>query len=290
MAIYQYENAGGLRFSHVDTRGDSLIVELTKIPQTLAYIRAEGATRLYLNHQLGFKQDNLDFLQGVEHLVVGLEIVVRSLHLQGLERFRNLQHFHFYDDAAQPIAFECFPQLTHCAIQWNRQYSLATFPPSLTELVLCAYNPRYGFNSASLGHLRHVTRLTLVHFTGPDLSLLDDCGPLSRLEVAYGRQLTDISAVAAHAETLRTVDLGHCKKIADYSPLSHLHQLEWLNVCDSHALPSVSFVQHLPTLRHFVFLGTTVEDGDLSALHRIDYVRFNHKPHYSLRAKDFEGQ
>ncbi|RZJ93054.1 MAG: hypothetical protein EOO60_06190 [Hymenobacter sp.] len=290
MAIYQYENAGGLRFSHVDTREDSLIVESTKIPQTLDYIRAEGPVRLCLNEQLGFKQNNLDFLQGVEHLVVGLEIVARSLHLQGLERFRNLQHFHFYDEAAQPIAFECFPYLTYCAIKWNRQYSLATFPPSLTELVLWAYNPRYGFNSASLGHLHHVTRLTLLHFTGPDLSLLDVCGPLRQLEVTYGRQLTDISAVAAHAETLRRVDLGHCKKIADYSPLSHLHQLEWLNICDSHALSSVSFVQHLPTMRHFVFLGTTVQDGDLSPLHSIDYVRFNNKPHYSLKAEDFEGQ
>ena len=288
MAIYQYENAAGLRFSHVDTREDALIVETTKLPQALDYIRAQGETHLYLNHQLGFVQDNLDFLQGVEHLVVGLEMVVPTLHLQGLERFRNLQRLHFYDDAVQPIAFECFPHLTSCAIKWNRQYSQATFPASLTDLVLWAYNPRFGFNAASLGHLANVTRLTLLHFPGPNLSLLDSCGPLRRLEVAYAPQLTDITALAAHADTLCRVDLGHCKKIADYSPLHHLHHLEWLNVSDSQALASVSFVQQLPALRHFVFRGTSVEDGDLSPLQRIEYVHFNNRPHYSLKVKDFE--
>jgi hypothetical protein len=290
VGIYQYENAAGLRFNHVTTRGNSLIVESTKIPQTLDYIRAEGATQLYLNHQLGFTQDNLNFLQGVEHLIIGLEIVAPSMHLQGLQRFRNLQHFHFYDDAAQPIAFECFPHLTSCALRWNRQYSQATFPASLTELVLWAYNPRFGFNAVSLGHLRHVTRLTLLHFPGPDLSLLASCGPLEQLEVAYASQLTDISAVATHAESLRRVVLTHCKKITDYLPLRHLPQLEWLNVCDSHSMPSVSFVQHLSNLRYFMFRGTTIEDGDLSLLHRIEYVHFNNRPHYSSKAKDFKAR
>jgi hypothetical protein len=285
--LHQYEK-DGLRFSHSDELGDFLIVESTKLPQTLEYIRTQGATQLYLNWQLGFMLKNLRFLHGVEHLITGLEIVVEQIDLEGLERCVNLHTLLFSDELAQPIAFECFSKLAYCSIHWNKQYSHATFPPSLTELHIWVYQPQVGFNEASLHNLRQVTKLHLIQSTGEDLSLLHSCGPLTHLAIAYGRALTDISALAAHANTLRRVDLNKCKKISDFSVLGQLSKLQWLNLCDCKSIPSVSFAKQLPELDHFVFYGTVVEDGDLFFLKGLKQVAFTNKPHYSLKQQDFE--
>jgi hypothetical protein len=285
--IHQYEK-DGLRFSHSDELGDFLIVESAKLPQTVEYIRTQGATQLYLNWQLGFTFKSLRFLHGVEHLITGLEMVVEQIDLEGIERCVNLRTLLFSDDLAQPIAFECFPNLAYCSIHWNKPYRHATFPPSLTELHIRAYQPQVGFNEASLRNLRQVTKLHLLQGSGQDLSLLHSCGPLTHLAIAYGRALTDISALAAHADTLQRVDLDKCKKISDFSPLGQLRKLQWLNLCDCKRIPSLSFVKQLPELAHFVFYGTVVEDGDLSFLQGLKQVAFTNKPHYSLKQQDFE--
>ena len=288
MIFYDYETTTGFKFHHLDVDGEFLYVESNKLPQTLEFIRAHGPIRLTLNAQRGFALPDLRFLQGIEHLIEGLAIVGGNLDLQGLEQCVNLKYLQLDDDRAQPIDFGQFPHLSHLRLDWKPHYGQATFPDSLTAVHLWGYRPQTGFNETSLHNLRNVTTLSLVQAAGQDLSLLQHCGPLTRLDVAYGRSLTDISALARHAGTLQRVDLDKCMKISDFSVLSQLTKLQWLNVCDCGAIPSVSFVQHLPELRHLVFLGTTVNDGNLSFLQGIEYVRFNNKPHYSLKVKHFE--
>lgn len=288
MLFFNYQTPAGFKFTHLDINGEFLFVESDKLPQTLDFIRAYGPVRLTLNPAHGFKLRNLEFLRGIEHLIEGLAIVDDRLDLQGLERCVNLKYLQLADATAQPIDFSRFRHLNHLRLQWNKPYSHATFPGSLVELHLRGYPATGGFNDTSLRNLRSVTVLSLVQTTVADLSLLQHCGPLTSLEIAYARVLTDISALALHAGTLQRLDLDKCRKIKDFSPVGQLTQLHWLNLCDCQAIPSVSFAQRLPALVHFVFFGTVVEDGDLSCLKRLPHVAFNNKSHYSLKQKDFK--
>jgi len=288
MIFFDYETPTGFKFQHLDVEGEFLFVESDKLPQTLEFIRAYGPIRLALNPQHGFKLRNLDFLRGIEPLIKGLAIVDDTLDLHGLEQCVNLHYLQLPLGTDQPLDFSQFPQLNHLRLHWKRRYSQVTFPSSLVQLHLWGYPSTGGFNEASLANLRGVTNLSLVKTTVEDLSLLQHCGPLVRVDVAYAQGLHDISALALHADTLRWLELEKCKKIKSFSPLDQLSQLQWLNLIDCQAIPSVSFVQQLPALKHFVFRGTVVEDGNLSFLKDLKQVVFNNKPHYSLKQKDFE--
>lgn len=288
MIFFDYETTTGFKFQHLDVEGEFLFVESDKLPQTLGFIRAYGPIRLALNPQRGFKLRDLDFLRGIEHLIEGLAIVDDTLELHGLERCVNLKYLQLPLGTDQAVDFSQFSQLTHLRLHWKRRYSQVTFPASLVQLHLWGYPAMGGFNNASLPNLSGVTTLSLVQTTVEDLSLLQHCGPLVRVDVAYARALRDISALVLHADTLRWLELDKCKKINSFSPLEQLTQLHWLNLSDCLSIPSVSFVQKLVALEHFVFRGTVVEDGDLSFLTGLKRVVFNNKPHYSLKQKDFE--
>lgn len=286
MATY-VDAASGLNFRHTDGFDDSLLVDSGKMDATLDYIKTHGAAKLELNSSWGFKLKSLRFLDGVEHLVKGLDVVENKLSLVGLEKLRNLEYLRLTDELNQPVKFDEFQHLEYCVLAWNTIYSGAIFPATINQLQIGSYKPKFGFNEKSLQNLRNITKITLIQPAISDLSLLNYCGRLTYVDIAYCRALTDINALVKHAESLTRLDIDNCKKIADFTPLNELTKLQWLNLCACKSIPSLSFLQHMPEINHCVFRDTVVEDGDLSYLRGIDQVSFNNKAHYSLKARDF---
>ncbi|MCI1188820.1 hypothetical protein MON38_15455 [Hymenobacter sp. DH14] len=287
MATY-VDAASGLNFRHTDGFDDSLLVDSGKMDATLDYIKTHRAAKLELNGSWGFKLEDLRFLDGVEHLVKGLDVVENRLNLVGIEKLKNLKYLRLTDELNQPVKFDEFQQLDYCTLDWNQVYSEAIFPASITQLQIGAYKPKFGFNQESLDNLRNITKIKLIQAAISDLFLLNHCGSLIRVDIAYCRSLTDVSALAKHANSLIRLDIENCKKIADFSPFDELIKLQWLNLCGCKSVPSLSFLRNLPEISHCVFYDTVIEDGDLSYLKGIDQVAFNNKAHYSLKSKDFE--
>jgi hypothetical protein len=286
MATY-IDTASGLNFRHIKGFEDTLLVDTSKIEVTLDYIKTHGSVRLELNDSWGFKQDDLSFLDGVEHLVKGLDVVKNKLNLEGIEKLRNLEYLRLTDELNQKVQFDKLKSLSYCVLNWNKVYSEVVFPPSITQLQLGAYKPQFGFNEEALNQLKNITKITLIQSTAKDISLLDSCGSLTHVDLAYCRALTDVSALVKHAESLIKLDIHNCKKIADFTPFNKLIRLQSLNLCGCKSIPSLAFLQNMPAAKHCVFYDTVVEDGDLSYLKGIDQVAFNNKAHYSLREKDF---
>lgn len=287
MATYIDANSG-LTFRHTDGNEDSLLVDSSRIHDTLNLVRERGAVKLELNSSWGFKEKNFDFLKGFEQFIVGLDVVENRFNLGGIEKLANLKFLRLTDELNQTVQFSKFTYLDYCLIDWNKAYNDITFPPSITRLQIGSYNPRFGFNSESLKNLISVVEIKLIQAAISDLSLLNHCGDLSRVDIAYCRSLVDISALTKHSRSLLRLDIDNCKKIADFTPLGELAMLKWLNLCGCKSTPSLSFLQKLPQINHCVFFDTTVEDGDLSYLRGIDQVAFNNKAHYSLKEKDFQ--
>lgn len=287
MATY-VDAASGLNFRHTDGFDDLLLVDSDKMDATLNYIKMHGSANLELNSSWGFKLKDLRFLDGVEYLIKGLAIVENKLSLIGLEKLRNLEHLSLTDELNQPVKFDEFRKLEYCVLTWNKVYSEAIFPANINQMQIWSYKPKFGFNEESLLNLRNVTKIKLVQAAISDLSLLNYCGNLTYVDIAYCRVLTDISALVKHANSLIRLDIDKCKKIADFNPFNELVKLQWLNLCGCKSIPSLSFLQNLPEVNHCVFYDTVIEDGDLSYLRGIDQVAFNNKSHYSLKSKDFE--
>ena len=218
----------------------------------------------------------------------GLDVVENKLSLVGIEKLRSLKYLRLSDELNQLVKFDEFRQLEYCVLNWNKIYSEAVFPANVNQLVVGAYKLKFGFNEESLQNLRNITKITLIQPAISDLSLLDYCGSLTRIDIAYCRTLTDVSALVKHQNSLTRLDINNCKNIGDFTPFNKLIKLQWLNLCRCKSIPSLSFLRNLPEMNHCVFYDTVIEDGDLTYLRGIDQVAFNNKAHYSLKAKDFE--
>jgi hypothetical protein len=99
------------------------------------------------------------------------------------------------------------------------------------------------------------------------------------------RNLSDISDLAALAPTLRMLAFENCPKIPDFSVISKLKELEYLELKGKNELPNLDFIQKLPKLK-FLILTMNVLDGNMSCLKNIQYVDAVCKRHYNLKNKD----
>jgi len=89
---------------------------------------------------------------------------------------------------------------------------------------------------------------------------------------------------------LATLEFGHCPQITDHDHVSAIKSLKvlWFNHCGK--VPSLRFLDALPDLEDFRFVGTEVLDGDLNPCLRIRSVGFFDKKSYSHRYADFEAR
>jgi hypothetical protein len=99
------------------------------------------------------------------------------------------------------------------------------------------------------------------------------------------RNLSDISGLATLAPTLRMLAFENCPKITDFSVISELKELEYLELKGKNELPNIEFIKALPKLK-FLILTMNVLDGDVSCLQRLQYVDAVCKRHYNLKSQD----
>lgn len=103
------------------------------------------------------------------------------------------------------------------------------------------------------------------------------------LYLDYNRFLQDISALSTAKKTLTALSINHCSKIKDFSNISELENLEFLQLTGSNSAPSLDFIKPLKKLKTFVF-DINILDGDLSPCTRLSYVRsLNNRSHYNLK-------
>ena len=133
--------------------------------------------------------------------------------------------------------------------------------------------------------LPELTKLSMIQCGITSLEGIENCPKLQWLDLSYMRNLTDISSLAALAPTLRMLAFENCPKITDFSVISKLKELEYLELKGKNELPDIGFIKELPKLK-FLILTMNVLDGDVSCLQELQYVDAVCKRHYNLKSKD----
>ncbi len=114
---------------------------------------------------------------------------------------------------------------------------------------------------------------------------IQNCPSLQWINLDYMKNLADISSLATLAPTLRALCIDHCPKITDFSVISKLNNLEYLELRGKNEIPSLDFIKNLPNLK-LINLSMNVLDGDFSALKNVRYADVICKRHYNLKNKD----
>ncbi|MBE6609718.1 MAG: leucine-rich repeat domain-containing protein [Ruminococcaceae bacterium] len=133
--------------------------------------------------------------------------------------------------------------------------------------------------------LPELIKLTIVECGITSLKGIQKCPKLQWLDLCYMRKLSDISDISALAPTLRMLAFENCPKITDFSVISKLKELEYLELKGKNELPNLDFIKDLPKLK-FMILTMNVLDGNVSCLKNIQYVDAVCKRHYNLKNKD----
>lgn len=133
--------------------------------------------------------------------------------------------------------------------------------------------------------LPELLKLSLLQCNITSLKGIQNCPKLQWLDMTYMRSLTDISDLISLAPTLRMLSIQSCPKITDFSVISNLKELEYLELHGKNELPNLDFIKELPKLK-LVNLSMNVIDGDISCLQNIQYADVVCKRHYNLKNKD----
>ncbi len=140
-------------------------------------------------------------------------------------------------------------------------------------------------NSLEDFDLPELLKLSIIQCGITTLAGIENCPKLQWLDLSYMRNLSDISSLSALAPTLRSLAFENCPKITDFSVLSELKQLEYLELKGKNELPNLDFIKELPNLK-FLILTMNVLDGNVACLKNIQYVDAVCKRHYHLKNKD----
>ena len=133
--------------------------------------------------------------------------------------------------------------------------------------------------------LPELLKLSLLQCNITSLKGIQNCPKLQWLDMTYMRSLTDISDLVSLAPTLRMLSIKSCPKVIDFSAISKLKELEYLELHGKNEIPNLDFIKELPKLK-LVNLSMNVLDGDISCLQNIQYADVVCKRHYNLKNKD----
>lgn len=183
------------------------------------------------------------------------------------------------------VDYQHFPKLKKLQIKGAKGHENVHAANSVESLLLS-----FGFPSAKTlsGFLPGASLKSLDLSQSPVESLdgIEIAGQLQRLELAYNRRLTDISALRTVKDTLAYLSIEKCGKITDFSVLRELSNLQFLTLKGSNVLKDLSFLEGLPKLRNF-HLTMNVEDGDLGRCCSIPFVKVQNRKHYTHKDIDF---
>ena len=109
---------------------------------------------------------------------------------------------------------------------------------------------------------------------------------LKELHVNYCSKLTDISALEK-CQSLQIVGFESCKNIQDLTPLTALKNLKQLVLFKCGEIPSLGFINEIPSLESILFTETNILDGDLRPCLRLKSAwSSTGKRHYNINVED----
>ena len=258
-------------------------------PQIGALMRREGVRELTLNRELGWRGQDLAFLQEISSLVAFriLDFLIENVapvHL--LPRLRSLEVSTY---CKTPIDFQKFPFLEKCAFEWRSRSESLFARNSLTTLFLNSYT---GTRSQVFSSLSKLETLTVANSRLHEVYGLRALHRLRHLALYNLRQVRSLSGIEG-LQSLEEVEIKGCKSIDSIDELATLQNLHRLALVDDGSIKTLEPLRSASNLEELYFYGTTViVDGQLALLTELPRLRrtsFQNRRHYSLRREQLEA-
>jgi protein phosphatase 1 regulatory subunit 7 len=246
------------------------------------YINAHNITAIAINNLFYFDKD-INFLKECPNVK---KINILSSLVENFEGLNSLNDLNvlLLDEPKTTVDISQFSKLQELYVDMNKNVVGIENCSNLRVLKLWKYKPV----SKNLNELFNLINLEELVLTQSMVTSLTGCfvfSKLVKLGLYYCSKLESIKEIKECSQTLRQLSIESCKNIKDFNEVSTLKEIEKLSFINSGEVPSIKFIKQLPNLKFFVFMGTTVIDGDLSPCIGLEYVAFNEKKHYTHKMK-----
>jgi hypothetical protein len=229
------------KFEKNGSWGEFLVVESKKINDAVDYINENEIKNIWISNVHGYKLKNLSFLKKITSPLEGLIVIDSNIELDGVNELTSLRMLSLSDEMGYKLDLSKFRYLKRCSLLWNKEiFNLSTL------LNIEDLNIRKGtatvFTSDTFSGFKKLKELVLIECKMKDLAFLSNANQLEQLEVFYSPSLMDINAVR-NCRNLEKLVFDHCKNIkGNYSVLSDLGKLSFLNITDSKEIETLSFI------------------------------------------------
>lgn len=183
-----------------------------------------------------------------------------------------------------------------------------TVLPNLRELTFTSHAKTVGLNKLARLRILVVFKLPGKNLVGalPDgledltirqsriesLDGIEALKNLKRCELSFMPKLIDISALGSMDESLREIEMKSARHISSYEALGRLSNLTILVLEGCAEISDIHWLRSLTSLQRFVFLGTRIQDGDLSIVFNMPNLKAvygGHLKHYRPSMKEIEA-
>jgi protein phosphatase 1 regulatory subunit 7 len=267
----------------------SIFIESDRIEACMEYAQKEGLTGIAISPLGGFRLPNLSFLKSFPNIEKLTILHSEMIDISSVSTLKHLRYLQIEGKPKQPIDLRDFPVLHEFRADWWPKLQLGDTLPTLEILCLGHYAPRTGALTA-LTRVPELKDLELAQSSKLTLSGIDRFPSLRRLSVAYFPQLTKLSPLTIFRDSdLEVLEFENCKKLTDHDEVKAILSLKRLAFNSCGEIPSLRFLNDLPLLESFSFVGTNIVDGDLTPCLRLKFVGFSDKRHYSHRKADIKA-
>jgi len=237
----------------------------------------------------GFNLPDLAFLKRFPEIEMLVVLHSEIVDISAVNCLPYLKYLQLTGEFKQEVIVENFPSLRELRVRWTPRLRFGGRLAALRTLSLSNYRTKTK-DLSGLVALPGLQELELVQTSISSLTGIDRFLGLMRLSCSYLPKLLSIAPIAETfaGRSLTTLEFDHCPKISDHYVVRLIKTLKVLHFNYCGEVQSLRFLNELPLLEDFRFVGSDVVDGDLRPCLSIPSVGFVDRAHYSHRFADFE--
>lgn len=287
--------------------GNSLILEDSKINESIEFVNNESLEALEINSALGYNKKDLDILNlfpSIKHIRIGNH----TININGLSFLKKLETLYLGEESNQKFDFTVFKNLKRCSFGWRKNadsifeiknlnwLSIAKFPYTSLEKVSVFKDLTYlGIGNCKLEKLSCSLELpklnTLKIRSLPLITSLDGINSypnVNDFEIYNLKNLSNLNSIKSLVK-IKKLEFENCKKLGNINQISHLYNLETLYINNCENIESLKPINDLKKLKEFLFIeSTNIVDGNLNPIKNklFEVLSFQERKHYSHKKVD----
>ncbi|MET3982121.1 protein phosphatase 1 regulatory subunit 7 [Mucilaginibacter sp. UYP25] len=264
-------------YDNLKGEAKDIIIESNRINEGMQLFYKKKLHGVAISPVHGYNRNEVDFLKDYP-LIKHISISGIS-NVDGIYALKDLESLYISGEKLK-IDFEAFPNLKKLIIDWSPFLLNIDQCSRLETLSFYKYKP-LSKDVSLLSNINWLKSLTITQSPINSLKGLERFAQLEKIELNYCSKLHELCCLEGCKETLTTLLLNHCKSIQNYDYARGLKNVNVLAYNNCGNIPSIKFIEKMPSLKDFRFVGTDVTDGDISPCIGLNYAGFFNKKHYS---------